>query len=92
MRDVERLAGKTAALRANPRDVRALGDSLARLPQVEAALGRLQVAGVAKTRGLPEAKVRELIDSHVEGRSLGLIGEPRVNVLLLNLDLDRLAK
>ena len=40
VRDVERLAGKTAALRANPRDVRALGDSLARLPHVEGALQR----------------------------------------------------
>jgi DNA mismatch repair protein MutS len=46
VRDVERLAGKTAALRANPRDVRALGDSLARLPQVDAALQRMRVAGV----------------------------------------------
>jgi DNA mismatch repair protein MutS len=45
VRDVERLAGKTAALRANPRDVRALGDSLGRLPQVEAALQRMRVAG-----------------------------------------------
>ncbi len=45
VRDVERLAGKTAALRANPRDLRALGDSLARLPQVEGALDRMQVAG-----------------------------------------------
>ena len=46
VRDVERLAGKTAALRANPRDVRALGDSLARLPHVAAALQRMRVAGV----------------------------------------------
>jgi DNA mismatch repair protein MutS len=45
VRDVERLAGKAAALRANPRDLRALGDSLSRLPQVEAALGRMRVAG-----------------------------------------------
>ena len=45
VRDVERLAGKTAALRANPRDVRALGDSLARLPQVEAALQRMRAGG-----------------------------------------------
>jgi len=42
VRDVERLAGKTAALRANPRDVRGLGDSLAQLPQVDAALQRTQ--------------------------------------------------
>jgi DNA mismatch repair protein MutS len=46
VRDVERLAGKTAALRANPRDVRALGDSLARLPQVPGALQRMRTAGV----------------------------------------------
>jgi DNA mismatch repair protein MutS len=45
VRDVERLAGKTAALRANPRDVRALGDSLAQLPEVAAALQRMRVAG-----------------------------------------------
>ena len=45
VRDVERLAGKAAALRANPRDLRALGDSLSRLPQVEAALGRMHVTG-----------------------------------------------
>ncbi len=46
VRDVERLAGKTAALRANPRDVRALGDSMARLPQVESALKRMELGGV----------------------------------------------
>ncbi len=46
VRDVERLAGKTAASRANPRDLRALGDSLRRLPDVEAALQRTTPAGV----------------------------------------------
>ncbi len=45
VRDVERLAGKTAALRATPRDVRALGDSLARLPQVDTSLRRIRAAG-----------------------------------------------
>jgi DNA mismatch repair protein MutS len=45
VRDVERLAGKAAALRANPRDLRALGDSLSRLPQVETALRRMRVVG-----------------------------------------------
>ena len=49
VRDVERLAGKTAASRANPRDLRALGDSLGRLPDVEAALRRTTPAGVLLT-------------------------------------------
>ena len=49
VRDVERLAGKTAASRANPRDLRALGDSLSRLPEVEAALRRTISAGVLLT-------------------------------------------
>ena len=51
-----------------------------------------QVHRVAKTRGLGEDRVHQLIDSHISGRQLGLLGEPRVNVLELNLDLDKLTK
>ncbi|HEY1434024.1 MAG TPA: potassium-transporting ATPase subunit KdpC [Thermoanaerobaculia bacterium] len=48
-----------------------------------------QAARLARARGVPEEKVAELIRRHIEPRTLGLLGEPRVNVLLTNLDLDR---
>jgi len=48
-----------------------------------------QAARVAKARGVPEERVLEIIGRHVEPRTLGIVGEPRVNVLLTNLELDR---
>ena len=51
-----------------------------------------QAPRIAKARHLTEDQVRQLIEQHVAGRTLGLLGEPRVNVLALNLDLDKLAK
>ena len=51
-----------------------------------------QAPRVAKTRSLSEESMRQLIERHTAGRTLGLLGEPRVNVLELNLDLDTLAK
>ncbi|HLA63301.1 MAG TPA: potassium-transporting ATPase subunit KdpC [Rhodothermales bacterium] len=60
-------------------------------PHVSPAAARYQAARVARARGITEAQVNDLIRRHTEGRTLGVLGEPRVNVLALNLDLDRLA-
>jgi K+-transporting ATPase ATPase C chain len=51
-----------------------------------------QVSRVAKARNLSEESVRKLVEDHITQRQLALLGEPRVNVLLLNLDLDKLSK
>ncbi|MCY1644701.1 K(+)-transporting ATPase subunit C [Methylorubrum sp. SL192] len=93
----ERVKGDLAALKAEnpgrpvPIDlVTTSGSGLDPDVSPEAAL--FQVPRIARARNLPEDRLRDLVAGQVHGRTLGLLGEPRVNVLALNLVLDDLAK
>jgi len=84
--DADALRAKTGAT-AIPAD--AVTTSASGLdPHISPAYADLQIARIASVRGVGEAQVREVVQQHVEGRTFGVLGQPRVNVLLTNMALD----
>jgi K+-transporting ATPase ATPase C chain len=87
--DVEKLKQENASARIPIDLVTTSGSGLD--PHISPAAALVQVPRVAEARNVPEDRLRRLVEEHVEDRTLGIFGEPRVNVLALNLALDRAA-
>lgn len=94
---VEEVKGRIDALRAadpgntQPIPIDLVTSSASGLdPDISPEAADYQVSRVARARGMDEARVRQLVQAHTQGRQLGFLGEPRVNVLELNLNLDAL--
>lgn len=92
----ERVAARVMALREGQSSTAAIPVDLATAsgsgldPHISPAAALYQAERVAQARGFSEATLRRMIEEHVEGRQLGFLGEPRVNVLRLNLELDEM--
>jgi potassium-transporting ATPase KdpC subunit len=88
--DVEKLKAENPAM---PVPVDLVTTSASGLdPDISPQAALFQIPRVAKARNMPEARVRELVNAHIQGRTAGLLGEPRVNVLALNLALDEASR